>query len=269
MEKVILSLDQVNNIMEQINYGDNRHFIEDQNFYKILVSSILKYIIRHDRIKNDFSLNYSRVIEKQIYTLEEYGIWNWNDTVDILALLYYDDVFIGYVTKLIEDFKPLNELSTYDKGLINQDQIIDLLIKSSRFAKKLHENRISHGDYHKGNILSDGVDVRIIDFDDSCLISKQKKVTYYESPYADISHMNKNLITIFSQNDDLDYSDSIKGDLPKEISDYLKYFEYNNDWLKKGLVRSTMPSEYPHDFLEEFRNYEYVDDCFQKKLILK
>ncbi len=208
------------------------------------------------------SIDYLKRLEEQINRLEKTGVLDLSEVNGPLNKLYYNDMFIGYSSIYLENYFKLIE----GKPFLINSQKIDLLIKLSKSLKKLHQYHVIHTDISSANVLSNGKDIKLIDFDDMSINQDNTMVEFNKSPYVDIVQLNE-LVLRFLTADCFDKNNK-HAILPKEIRRYINYFN-DKEWLheieERQLIRSSIPMEYPHDWLGDLLPFIGEKGMFQRK----
>ena len=226
---------------------------------------ILKELPKH--LSNDGNLFY-KIINKpskafdlseviEMFSLMEESLINELDTcVFPKYQLEYNEKLVGYATEYFEDYKVLSK--RYLR--INKLKAISIFIKLSKTLEKLHHAGYFHGDIHEDNIMIDDLNVKIIDWDLSLPLDKVK--ARWRSPVGDVSWLTRLFLECMARKKyDID---AIDLGLPKDIEYYI--LKHTNPEFEV-INRSAPLSSYPHEWMEEFRNYTYSkkDGMFLRK----
>lgn len=207
------------------------------------------------KIINKNNLNYSKYkeelnkIEKKISELEKAQLDNIDEICIPLVKFYYNNQFIGYATRYLEGYKELFEMVRF----LDTNQKIDILIKLSKTIKKLHSHNIVHTDIYNDNILTNGNDIKIIDFDECYVFKEGEEVSYFNSPYADIAQINNLFCRLLIKDNKIVVNNKLIN-IPKKIKQYLDENDINDFSHYDEIIRAIKPSEYPHEWLEELKN---------------
>ena len=231
----------------------------DMSFYKI---DGLFYKVMNSRKNIPLSKRAELgAAELTLDLLEGLGLGEMNEVCAPLEKLYHYDKFVGYTTTFLDGY---TEFIIATKKLDCHKKIA-LLIELSKTVKKLHQRNILHTDLYSDNVLSNGNDIKIIDFDESNIFNEGNMVSFFNSPYADIAEMNDLILrTLIIPTNAGTYDNDNPISLPRDIKDYISRFDVNDERNCNGLIKAVMPSEYPHDWLNNLENYIGVDGYLQR-----
>lgn len=171
-----ITKEQLDN-MKVIKYDDSDNpkiWVSNDILYKKDNHNVIK------RYKEDFEiLRDYKELEKCVFPENEF---------------YVNGKYVGYTTTYFEDYKSLcyrmykNKYSINDKKKIMK-KIVKLLIK-------LNENDIVHADLNTSNIICNGKDVKLIDFDRIRLREYEDETIYMWRLKEQINYMNICLLTV-------------------------------------------------------------------------
>lgn len=254
-----ISLEQLKEISKLTEGRYKYNEVKEGLFYKYIFPYEYEGIIR-ESFDNNIYFQKQKKLEKKLLRLEKMGIWKLEESNSIIEMAYCENVLIYYVTKELKKYVNLIDLADLETNIK-----IDLLKKASMYLKQIHQRGLLHSDYHLENILSDGKNIKVIDFDDSKLLLNQKITKDLTATHTDISIMVMNIINMLVAKNVYTLEKEMYGDLPKEITKYFQDFSCFSRLSKRKILKLSETEEYPHYYLDEFRDYEFIEGKFQKK----
>ncbi len=173
------------------------------------------------------------------------------------TLFYYDDQYVGNSSSYLEGYEDLRVII---KKLSYMDKI-EVLKNYSIVLKNLHDNGFVHNDLDYGNnIMVKDFDVKIIDFD----LAQRIVSNSTNASNTRIDDYDNLFRFVFdSLIPELKRPHNLEG-LPQYIKDeYYNFFKcsykYENDFHIKSI-----PTTYPHEWLDELKDYRYENGVFIK-----
>ncbi|NLL44481.1 MAG: protein kinase family protein [Mollicutes bacterium] len=249
----MIDIKSVNINLTKINSNNIVNSKDGMNFF--ITNGLFYKIIDKKNINYSKYLEELNKIERAVSILEKAKLESIDGICIPLIKLYYNGQFVGYATRYLEGYKELIEAASF----FDVNKKIDLLIQLSKTIKELHDHNIVHSDIYNNNVLTDGNNIKIIDFDECCIFKEGEEVSYFNSPYADIAQINDLFRRLLIKNNKI-ILDNCEINIPGKIKQYL-YENDIHDYSHYGeIVRVTKPLEYPHDWLEELKKYSNTND---------
>lgn len=210
-------------------------------FYKVLSTKKVRSTQEKEELK---------ILENKVDRLSELNVFDVKNVCLPMDKLYYENHFIGYTTNYLLGYSDLMTIIEF----CDVNTKISLLKQVSLALKQLHELGIAHTDIYNDNVMSNGCNIQIIDFDECTIFKKGQNLSYYNSPQADIGAVNDLIMRALK----LNTSGRQSVTLPREITNYIKRFDINSEKNYGSDVSASIPSEYPHDWLDELTYYVYA-----------
>ena len=139
-------------------------------------------------------------------------------------IFYVDGKYMGYTTTYYENYKSINYRMNKNKYTLNQKK--KLMRKLVKLIMKLNDNEVVHADLNTSNIISDGKDIKLIDFDRIRLKEDDDTVSYMWRLREQINYLNIALLTILLDTDLIDIMDIEYKELINEISFINEFKQY-------------------------------------------
>jgi serine/threonine protein kinase len=192
-----------------------------------------------------------KILEAKLDKLEKANLSMIDHVCSPKQKLCCNNQFVGYTTNYLLGYVGL--MAAID--LCDIDTKINLLKQLSMTIKQLHEHGVAHTDIYSDNVMSNGASIQIIDFDECCFFKRDETLSYYNAPQADIGSVNDLILRSLKIN----LYGKKSFNLPKEIKKYISSFDINSPNNCGSDIKASIPSEYPHDWLDELRYYVYED----------
>ena len=135
-----------------------------------------------------------------------------------------DGKYMGYTTTYYSDYKSLCYRMNKNKYNINQKK--KLMRKIVKLIIKLNENDIVHADLNTSNIICNGKDIKLIDFDRIRLKEDTDPASYMWRLREEINYLNISLLTLLLDIDLINIMDSEYKSLINEIPFINEFKEY-------------------------------------------
>jgi len=163
-----------------------------------------------------------------------------------------DKKFFGYITPYYEEYKPINYRMYKNKYSVNQKK--KLMKKVVKLVKALNDLDIVHADLNTCNIICNGKDIKLIDFDRIKIKEYEDKSIYDWRIKDQIYYLNVALITML-----LDIN--LARIMNSEFKELINGLSFSNEF-KEYLLNSTTHkvNEIPNEL------FEYIDSINKKDI---
>ena len=168
-------------------------------------------------------------------------------------MFFVDGKYVGYTTPYYEKFKSLNFRMYKNKYTINQKKKI--MRKIVKLLMKLNKYDIVHADLNTSNVICNGKDVKLIDFDRIKVRENEDELIYKWRLKEQIYYLNIILFTVLLDVDLI----RISNDEYKEFVDEMSFTNEFKQYLLNS--SSSKQEEIPKELLE------YIDDIKRKDIV--
>lgn len=215
------------------------------------MKEIGKRIISHDDLRNmkilkrNMTTKVPIVLTKEniVYKIESTHIMSrfkeylelfkeineFSDCVFPEEILYFNSIECGYTTKY------LNEHKTINRRLIKSSLSLEwkkaIIYKIINLIKKLHSYDIVHNDLQCSNILNNGIDIKLIDFDQLKIKGTLSDSMFKRWLKAEIEHLNWVILSILYDKNLSYISSEQQSVLINELKLNNEFKEYLNNCL--------------------------------------
>ena len=164
-----------------------------------------------------------------------------------------DGKYTGYTTTYYDDYKSLCFRMYKNKYNINQKKTI--MKKIVKLLIKLNKNDIVHADLNTSNVICNGKDVKLIDFDRIRIKEYEDNAIYNWRLKEQINYLNICLLTVL-----FDVNLIKIGDI--EYKEFIDSMSFSNEF-KDYLLNCSMSkiNEIPNEL------YEYIDSIKRKDIV--
>ena len=170
-----------------------------------------------------------------------------------------DNKYFGYITPYYEEYKSICYRMYKNKYSINQKK--KLMKKIVKLVKAMNDLDIVHADLNTCNIISNGKDIKLIDFDRIRIREYEDKSTYEWRIKDQIYYMNIALLTML-----LDVN--LGRIMNSEFKDLVNDISFSNEFKKYLLDSSSHKiNEIPNELLEYIDSINKKDITKGKELI--
>jgi serine/threonine protein kinase len=200
-------------------------------------------------------------LELKLSDLEKNNLREIEEASIPTVKFYYKSKLVGYATEFLDNYGELIEVA----ASFDADRKLDLLIMLSRGVKKIHEHNFVHTDIYNGNVLTDGYNIKVIDFDEGHSYKEGEEVSYFDSPESDVAQVNDLFTRLLISDNKIITSTGGHIEIPAQVKKYLCKYDINSLEHFEQTVKSSIPEEYPHDWLESLRDYINLGDATAKE----
>lgn len=168
-------------------------------------------------------------------------------------IFFVDNKYVGYTTPYYENYKSINFRMYKNKYTINQKKKI--MRKIVKLLMKLNKYDIVHADLNTSNVICNGKDVKLIDFDRIKVRENEDELIYNWRLKEQIYYLNIILFTVLLDVDLI----RISNDEYKEFVDEMSFTNEFKQYLLNS--SSSKQEEIPKELLE------YIDDIKRKDIV--